>query len=154
MTLPPSRPDLRVTTVSLTVEAMPGGRYRLSTPHARGWAATVSNQNELARALAESFTEVSVASYARAKGHAYDLDALTERVHGDALAHTPRVRAAEDGRLVTGSTRRMRRKTHHPADWSKLEDGRWQSPSGRAYRADTKQVQYVIRARLERGLTI
>lgn len=154
MTLPPSRPDLRVTTVSLTVEAMPGGRYRLSSPHARGWAATVSNQNELARAVAGAFTEVSVASYARAKGHAYDLDVLTERVAGDMLASAPRARATETGALVTATTRRTRGKTHHPADWSRMEDGRWQSPSGRAYRADTKQVRAVIKARLERGLTV
>lgn len=146
MTLPPSRPDLRVHTISLTVEAAPGGRYRLSTPHARGWAAEVGNQNELARAIASAFTEVSVASYARAKGTPYDLDALTERVEGDPLANRPRTRARNGPR--------GKRKTYHPGDWSKFEDGRWQSPSGRVYRADTRQVRGVIKARLERGMTI
>lgn len=142
--LPPSRPDARVTAISLTVEARPGGRYRISSPHARGWAAEVGTQLELARALKEAFTEVSVASYARAHNTPYDLDVLTERVAGDALANQPRAR--------TGGIRR--RKTYHPADWTKFEDGRWQSPGGRTYRADSKQVQAVVRARLERGLTI
>lgn len=146
MTLPPSRPDLRVRTISLTVEATPAGRYRLSSPHARGWAAEVGSQLELARAIASAFTEVSVASYARAKGTPYDLDALTERVEGDALANQPRTRAR--------SGPRGKRKTYHPADWRKFEDGRWQSPSGRVYRENTRQVQGVIRARLERGMTI
>lgn len=144
--LPFSRPDLRVQTISLMVEAMPSGRYRLSTPHARGWAAEVGTQVELARALASAFTEVSVASYARAKNVPYDLDALTERVAGDPLAAAPRTRAR--------SGPRARRKTYHPADWTRFEDGSWRSPSGRTYRADSKQVQGVIRARRERGMTI
>ena len=146
MTLPPSRPDLRVHTISLTVEATPSGRYRLSTPHARGWAADVGNQTQLARAIAAAFVEVSVASYARAKGTPYDLDALTEQVAGDALASQPRTRSQVYAR--------PRRKTYHPGDWTKFEDGRWRSPSGRMYRADTRQVQGVIKARLERGMTI
>ena len=144
--LPYSRPDLRVQMISLTVEAMPSGRYRISTPHARGWAAEVGTQAELARALNSAFTEVSVASYARAKGVPYDLDALTERVAGDPLASGPR------GRVRSGP--RARRKTYHPSEWTRFEDGRWRSPSGRTYRADSKQVQGVIKARLERGLTI
>jgi hypothetical protein len=143
--LPPSRPDTRVTTISLTVEAQPGGGYRLSSPHARGWAEVVSTQLELARALTHAFTEVSVASYARARNAPYDLDVLTERVAGDVLANQPRARTRNGAR---------KRKTYHPGDWCKFEDGRWQSPGGRVYRPDAKQVQAVIRARLERGLTI
>lgn len=146
MTLPPSRPDLRVHTISLTVEATPSGRYRLSTPHARGWAAEVGNQTELARAVAMAFTEVSVASYSRAKSTPYDLDALTERVEGDPLANRPRTRSQVVGR--------PRRRTYHPAEWSRFEDGRWLSPGGRIYRENTRQVQGVIKARLERGMTI
>lgn len=136
--LPPSRADLRVNTISLTVEAMPGGRYRLSSPHARGWAAEVGTQIELARAVSVAFTEVSVASYARAKGVPYDLDALTEQVAGDPLASRPRTRAR--------SGPRARRKTYHPSEWTQFEDGRWRSPSGRVYRPESKQVQAVVRA--------
>jgi hypothetical protein len=144
--LPASRPDLRVRTISLTVEASPNGRYRISTPHARGWAAEVGTQIELARALASAFREVSVASYARAKGVPYDLDVLTSHVAGDALA------SGLPARARTGP--RARRKTYHPGDWTKFEDGTWRSPSGRVYKATSKQVQGVVRARLERGMTI
>lgn len=145
--LPASRPDLRVQTISLTVEARPGGRYRISTPHARGWAAEVGTQTELARAFATAFDEVAVASYARAKGVPYDLDALTEQVAGDALASRPRTRASNGPRA--------RRKQYHPGDWTKFEDtGLWRSPSGRTYKPESKQVQGVIKARLERGMTI
>jgi hypothetical protein len=139
--LPVSRADLRVTTISLTVEAMPSGRYRLSSPNARGWAVQVGNQVELARAVSLAFREVSVASYARAKGVPYDLDVLTEQVAGDPLAATPRTRQR--------SGPRARRKTYHPSEWTRFEDGRWRSPSGRTYRADSKQVKSVVRA-LER----
>lgn len=143
--LPPSRPDARVTAISLTVEARPGGRYRISSPHARGWAAEVGTQLELARALREAFTEVSVASYARAHNVPYDLDVLTERVSGDVLANQPRAKTRSGSR---------RRKTYHPSEWTRFEDGRWQSPGGRVYRPDSKQVKSVIKARLERGMTV
>lgn len=139
MNMPPSRPDLRVHTISLTVEAIASGRYRLSSPHARGWAAEVGNQPELARAIATAFREVSVASYARAKNTPYDLEVTPGRADGSS-PNQPRTKA--------------RRKTYHPGDWSKFEDGRWQSPSGRVYRENTRQVQGVIKARLERGMTI
>lgn len=138
MNLPASRPGSRVTTISLTVEARPSGRYRLSSPHARGWAAEVGTQAELARALSTAFTEVSVASYARAKGVPYDLDALTEQVSGDALASQPRTRARSGPRAP--------RKTYHPTEWTRFEDGNWRSPSGRTYRPDSKQVQAVVHA--------
>lgn len=143
--LPPSRPDTRVTTISLTVEARANGRYRLSSPHARGWAAEVATQLELAQALAKAFIEVGVASYARAKNTPYDLDVLTERVAGDPLASRARVRTRSGSRA---------RKTYHPSEWSKFENGCWRSPGGRVYKPEAKQVQAVIKARIERGLSI
>jgi hypothetical protein len=144
--LPASRPDLRVTTISLTVEARSDGRYRLSTPHARGWAIEVRTQRELAHALSTAFTEVAVASYARAHDTPYDLDALTEQVIGDTLAHQPRARSRGGPR--------PKRTPYHPSEWTKFEDGKWRSPSGRTYRPDSKQVQAVIKGRIERGLSI
>lgn len=142
MNLPPARPGARVTTISLTVEALPDGRYRLSTPHARGWAAEVRTQAEYARATLQAFDEVAIASYARAKGRAYDLEVAT-----DPQQDTPVVRRS--GR-ADGRAKAM----HHPGDWTKMEDGRWKSPAGRMYSADTKQVKGVITARLERGMTV
>lgn len=146
--LPSSRPDVRVTTISLTVEARADGRYRISSPHARGWAAEVGTQLELARALSTAFTEVAVASYARAHNAPYDLDVLTGQVAGDVLANQPQARTRSGGR--------RKRKTYHPSEWTQFENGTWRSPGGRTYRADAKQVQAVVRARMElqRGLSI
>jgi hypothetical protein len=134
----------RVHTIALQVEALGSGRLRLSSPHARGWAATVTTPHELALAVQQAYTEVAVASYARARGEAYDLDALTTRVPGDALAE------GKQGRKRTQRT--VRRKSHNPADWSRMEDGRWLSPAGRAYREDSRVAQDVVARRKERGL--
>jgi hypothetical protein len=43
---------------------------------------------------------------------------------------------------------------HDPADWKKLPDGRWLSPSGRRYHAWTRQAFGVITARRKLGLPI
>jgi len=146
--LPPARVDVRVTTVSLTVEARPDGKYRISSPHARGWAAVVSNARELVAAITrDAFTEVSVASYARAHNTHYDLDMMTERVHGDPLAGKPAPR-----KRSTGSERVH--SSYHPVAWTKMEDGRWKSPAGRMYGPNTRQVQNMVRRRLAQGLSI
>lgn len=43
---------------------------------------------------------------------------------------------------------------HDPADWTKLPDGRWESPTGRKYAAYSRQAIGVARARLARGLPV
>lgn len=145
--LPPAAGQ-RVTTVSLTVEAQPDGRYRISSPHARGWAVVVGTPWQLAKAVTlDAFNEVSAASYARAQGEHYDLDALTERVIGDPLAGKPAPRK----RAPAGTRTRT---AYHPAAWSKMEDGKWRSPGGRVYGPQTRQVQGMIKRRLAQGLTI
>lgn len=156
MTLPAHRPGGRVTTIPLRVETLPGGRLRLSSPIARGWAAVASNPHELARAVEMAFTETAVAAYAKWKNRPYDLDQLTTPVSGDPLAAGPQARtrrpksgSAEDQELVG---RRVRRVAYGVEDWTRLEDGRWRSPSGRAYRADSRLVQNVMRGRAEKGL--
>lgn len=131
--------------IALQVEVIPGGGYRLSTPHARGWAATCKTPLELASALPKAFTEVSVAAYARAKGGVYDLDALTGQVPGDPLAHAAPRRAKAPR---TGA----RRAAHSPADWSMTDNGTWRSPAGRIYGANTLTVQRVKAKRATMGL--
>lgn len=144
MTLPPPAPVVR--TISLTVEAMADGRIRISTPQARGWAHAGKTAHELMRGLQEAFQEVGRASVARASGQRYDLDTMTMHVRGDTLAGRPqsRPRAAP----------KQHRGAYYPEEWTKMEDGRWRSPTGRAYRADSTQVQHVIKKRIERGLSI
>lgn len=148
--LPPVRlpavPDSRHTpkAISVLVEAMPGGGYRLSTPYARGWAATVNTPMQLAAALPRAFTEVSVAAYSRAKGAVYDLDQMTGQVVGDPLANAATGRAKRP--------RTSRRAAHSPADWSMTDTGTWRSPSGRLYGPDTLAVQRVKAKRAAMGL--
>ncbi len=142
--LPPRPTGQRVRAIALQVESLDGGRLRLSTPHARGWAAVVATPHQFARAVQEAFVEVSCASYALARGAAYDLDSMTTHVAGDPLA------ASQQRRVRTGRTTRI--KSHPPEAWTKFENGKWRSPAGRVYRPDTKAVQNVIKRRTEKGL--
>lgn len=141
---PPHPAGQRVRSIVLQVDALPDGRLRVSSPHARGWAGAARNPMELARIVAQAYNEVACASYALARAEAYDLDQMTPRVSGDLLADgSPR-------RVRSG--RSARRKAHAPEDWTRLEDGRWRSPSGRAYRPDSTAVRNVVRRRQEKGL--
>lgn len=146
---PPRDVPHRARVISLQVEQLLDGTMRLSTPHARGWAAVARTPAELARSLSAAFIETSVAAYSRARGEAYDLDVLTSHVPGDALANLPpqRVRSKSPNR----------RKAHSPADWQKVtmadrSGAVWRSPGGRMYGEDTQAVQSVIRKRASMGL--
>lgn len=143
--LPQHRPGQRITVIPLQVELLPGGGLRLSSSAARGWAGVARSPYELARAVDTAFREVAVASYARWRNRPYDLDQLTEKVPGDPLAGQP-------ARRVRGA--RVVRKSYDVAEWTRMENGKWRSPSGRAYRADSTAVQNVVRKRAEKGLPI
>lgn len=132
--------------INIQVETLPGGRLRVSTPQARGWAAAASTPQELARAVQAAFAEVQVASYARAKNAGYDLDLLTEQVRGDPLA----------GERRAPSRSRARRRSYPVENWTKMEDqsGVWVSPSGRRYRPGTQVVRLVVAKREALGLPV
>jgi len=144
--IPGTTPGQRVRVMTVQVEALKSGGFRLSSPQARGWAAVATTQRDLAIALQRGFVEVSCASYARAKGSHYDLDALTTHVPSDPLASTPQ-------RRVRGQ-RAKRREAYAPEAWTKYDDGRWRSPAGRVYRADSMAVKNVVRKRVAKGLPI
>lgn len=57
----------------------------------------------------------------------------------------------DDGKGEYGARFKPR---HDPADWTKLPDGRWQSPTGRRYQAWTRQAFGVVTARRKLGLPI
>lgn len=145
MTMPPAHPPV-IRTVTLTVEAMADGRFRLSSPQARGWAYAGRTERHLAEGIRSAYREVGNASMARAVGERYDLDELTMHVPGDTLAGRPqsRPRAAP----------RQHRGAYYPEEWKRLEDGKWRSPSGRKYREDSVQVQHVIAKLQSRGYTV
>jgi hypothetical protein len=149
-TLPPRVPaqvagSHRPAAIMLMVEPLPDGRYRLSTPHARGWAAMASTPIELARGVHGAVTEATVAAYARQRGKVYDLDGLTPQVHGDPLAGRPPTRESRP---------RRSRRAHSPADWQMVSNGSWKSPNGRVYRPGAQVVKKVIAAREALGLPV
>lgn len=133
-----------VRAVSLVVETLPDGAVRVSSPQARGWAGIARNPHELARIVASAFTEAQVAAYAAWKGQLYDLDELTEVDPGDPTTALPTPARHRD-RLV-------RSDAQHPADWRRLEDGRWRSPGGRFYREGTQLVERVRANRAALGI--
>lgn len=68
----------------------------------------------------------------------------------------PEAEQSENGAqasTVDGESRRFMPR-HDPADWTKLPDGRWESPTGRKYQPWTRQAFGVITARRKRGLSI
>ena len=137
--IPGPRPRQRVRVIPLQAELLPTGGVRISTPMARGWAGHARTASELVAVLANAFTEVEVASYARAQGGQYDLDRLTEHVKGDPLAGSKMSRKR-------GAA--QRRAAHPPEAWALQDDGYWRSPGGRRFAPDTVQVQRVV-AKLE-----
>lgn len=139
----PTRHQVRE--LDLRIESLPGGRLRVSTPLARGWAAVAGNPHELARAIASAFIEVQVASYARWKGESFDLDELTDVDQGDSLAAAVR---------TTEFKHRKRNDIHNPADWTPLEGGFWRAPNGRRYRPDTRITRSVVAARIRLGIPV
>lgn len=134
----------QVREVTMRIETLPDGGIRMSTPQARGWAAVAHNDRELARAILSAFTEAQVAAYAAWKGQVYDLDALTDVDPQDPATALPDAPRRRD--------RTVRSDTRHPADWARLDDGRWRSPGGRVYQETSQLVQRVIANRRALGI--
>lgn len=145
----------QVRELHLRIEALPGGKLRVSTESARGWSMVVANSHALTAAVGQAFNEAQVAAYARAHGERYDLDELTEPVPGDPLAPERRRPRRPRSSEETGWGASQRRPdTLDPADWVKLPDGRWQSPGGARWKPDSQMGQRVIARRKAAGLPI
>jgi hypothetical protein len=132
----PVRNQVRM--VMVRMETLASGLLRVSTPQARGWAVVVRNRDELARAIAQAFTEAQLASYAAWKGEPYDLDALTGVDESSPLTAATRTR---------DYTARRRTDVYNPEDWTQMSDGKWRSPGGRVYKPDTDAVRKVLAKR-------
>jgi len=132
----PIRNQVRV--VFLRLETLASGLLRVSSPQARGWAVTVHSRDDLAKVVQLAFIEAQVASYATWRGQAYDLDAMTPVDESSPLTAATRTR---------DFTLRARSDVHNPDDWVPMPDGRWRSPGGRVYGADTDAVRKVLAKR-------
>lgn len=145
----------QVREVTMKIESLPGGRMRVSTPAARGWAMVVSTPAQLTRAVSEAFTEAQIAAHSTWRGERYDLDDLTEPMPGDPMA-PPRPKGGRP--INTGPTgwgrNQQRPDMQSPEAWTKLPDGRWQSPSGKHWGADTVMVQRVVARRIRFNLPV
>ena len=145
----------QVREVTLRIESLPTGQLRVSTPAARGWAMVVSSQHELSRAVTSAFTEAQCAAYSRWRGERYDLDDLTEPMEGDPLAPPrPPARRRRNTGAVGWGRNQQRPDTHDADAWTKLPDGRWQSPKGKRWKPDTMMAQRVVARRVAAGLPV
>lgn len=125
--------------VTLTVAQRPGGGILVSSPDLPGWARHVRGP-QVAAVVDEALREAAIAAYARAKGATYDAADLAEPAQATPAPSRPRPPA--------------KAKQHDPADWVPLPDGRWRSPKGLTWPAETATVQKVIAQRLRLGLPV
>lgn len=147
---------------ALTVERTTGGGVRVTCPDAPGWVAVARTPHELARALAEGWREAAVAAYAARQGERYDLavhDQAAEEVSstGRQLPEDPEERAALLATLscsVIPRAAEERGAAHDPLAWTPLPDGRWVSPSGRRYKAETQVVRRIVEKRAAMGVDV
>lgn len=147
--------------LELRVERLDGvndGKLRVSSPQARGWAATVRGPDQLWHAVERAIVEATVAGYAHWKGARYDHDELTahddptEPGRAPVLGLDVEVDAA-NRRVPSYATGAVSRPdTHDPADWHPNPDGSWLSPRGKRWRGDSKYVRNVIAKRRRLGL--
>lgn len=152
-----SEPGLhQVRVVDLRVERLPDGKFRLSTPSARGWAMVGRTPNELHRAVAGAFTEAQCAAYARWRGERYELDEMTEPVQGDPLAPPrPPVRRRRVSSASVGWGRAQERPDTYPIEeWERLPNGRLRSPGGLTYRPDTLIAKRVLERARRAGISL
>lgn len=132
----------QVRTLLLSVEHTPDNRYRLTLPRqVPSWSAVVSTPQQLTAAFRGAFTEVQCAAYSDWK-----------RVQYDGEIPTPR----RDQHVRPGRSRPMknRRDVHPPTEWTELDDGRWQSPSGMLYQRDCQVVVRVRQKLFRMGLSL
>ena len=121
--MPPFHPSRLL----LLVERDPSGGLVVSSPHLPGWRAVArSGPLGIAQAVDRGWRENAVRAYANGRGQAYDLEHLAD----------PEPEPE---------------KPHRFAGWHELDDGRWQAPGGRRYRADAWIVQRVRDALADDG---
>lgn len=136
--------------LTLRVRREENGNLTFSTPSCPGWAFTARQPAQIGQAIARAYTEAAVAAYAKLRGVAYDVAALTDEEELPAGAYTPRGsrHPAEPEAPREDEVAKRRRvkhpRTHPPEEWVELGDGYWRSPGGGRYRPDSRQVRTIV----------
>lgn len=138
----PHEPEI----IQLLVSRKPGGGFVIRTPFTPGWAFPCATPADLARGVEAACNEYAVAAYARLRGILYDLAETEVEIPPEAYAQGSPHPVEEPDEVERARRRRRERHpaTHEPEQWVELEDGRWLSPSGRRYGADTRVVRNVV----------
>lgn len=123
----------QVRQITVTIEQLAGGRWRLTQPRVPGWVQAARTASELAIALRQGFTEAQVAAHSDWRMHTYD--------GSGPIYHRP-VRRARSHR---------RNDVYHPTEWI-FTGSAWVSPKGHRYPESTDAVQRVMAARRKMGL--
>lgn len=126
----------QVKVMTLRVEQLDGGKWRLTLPRIPAWGAVVATPAQLAVGIRSGFTEMQVAAYSDWKNCRYDLDVPDYRRR----------------RPKRSAPMKNRRDVHAPTKWKEIPDGRWVSPSGLLYPADCQVVLRVRRKLFRQGL--
>jgi hypothetical protein len=140
--LPPATLPPASSTVVLEVGRLPGGRLRLTSPHLPGWIQGFPTREccNIGLAVAAALTEADVRTY-------------SARRSGAAPRRTPATATpATATPASTPTTITAWRRSWNPEDWEPLTDGRWRSPTGRIYKADSTVVANVKKRRANAGL--
>lgn len=130
----PARTRHQPRSIHVQLDQLPDGQLRISTPHARGWAAIARNRDQLVTAISRAFNEAAIASYSAWNQQRYDLDQLTAKDDPT----EPQRRPIREQRALTGSIGyargAVRPDVTHPGEWTPNPDGSYTSPNGRIFR--------------------
>jgi hypothetical protein len=134
----------QVRTMTLNVEQLDGGKWRLTLPRIPAWAAVAATPSQVAVGIRSAFTELQIAAYADWRNTVLDIDVVTYR------RRRPKRSAAK----------KVRKDVHPPEAWRLTgeSDARgvplWQSPGAKqlCYAEDCQVVQRVIAKREKAGL--
>lgn len=136
--------------LNLRVRREPDGALTFSMPTCPGWAFTAHRPQQIGEALVRCYREAAIAAYARLRGVAYDVAAITDEEELPPGAHAPTTRRhpAEPEPPREDEVAKRRRvkhpRTHPPEEWVELGDGNWRSPSGHRYSPTSRQVRTIV----------
>jgi hypothetical protein len=136
--------------LTLRVRREPNGYLTFSVPTCPGWAFTARQPAQIGEAIARAYTEAACAAYARLRGVAYDVAAMTDEEELPDGAYTPtgsRHPAEPEPPREDEVAKRRRVKhprTHPPEAWVELSDGNWRSPGGNRYSPSSRQVRTIV----------